>query len=352
MSAARRNDAQRQLPARRRRSSGRRCRRRRSARRRRSRRHSRSTTRPFPSSPHCMPRMIVGLCSTGVAATTRHGNSRSLVSPIGSGATPFELRHDELAEERVRPAEIGARELRRIVGIERLVQEMVAGIAGEQLLEHVLALAVGGGRKPLDDQAPAARPSRRSYAAADAARDLSRCSTYGLSFESKKRRVLSYTKLVGFGVADVRRRKQARDVRVVHQVLRAQAVDFVGVDVAVVRREDLRRTFECPSCTSSRSARARLRLDQVVVHVALDLVESPSATTAIISDGMRIVVRGRRRPRAGSRSRSSPCSRRPGRTLTARRRAAPCACIWSCGRDLARAPSSRAPCRSRAKGRR
>ena len=62
------------------------------------------------------------------------------MSPIGICGDALELRHHELGKERVGPAEILARELLRIVGIERLVQQMIAGIAREQLREDVLFL--------------------------------------------------------------------------------------------------------------------------------------------------------------------------------------------------------------------
>ena len=51
----------------------------------------------------------------------------------------FERRHDVLAEQRVGPAEVGAGELGRIVRIERLVEQMVAGI-GSKMGSALLAL--------------------------------------------------------------------------------------------------------------------------------------------------------------------------------------------------------------------
>ena len=67
-------------------------------------------------------------------------NSRSLGIAHRDWGDAFELRHHKLGEERVGPAEVAPRELLRIIGIERLVQQMIAGIAGEKLFENVLFL--------------------------------------------------------------------------------------------------------------------------------------------------------------------------------------------------------------------
>ena len=148
-------------------------------------------------------------------------------------ALVYEL-DDEFAEERVLPCEPLARELLRVVHVERLVDEPRAGISALQHTQTLRYLGIVGAREGAHHYGHRPRHVVAHVRTADALACLAAEEVWVVLAPDEAARVLIYG-VVHVHIAQIGQGEQRRHVGVVHEEAVAEAVHLVGVNLAVLR---------------------------------------------------------------------------------------------------------------------
>ncbi len=148
---------------------------------------------------------------------------------------------------------------------------MVSRIACEQLTEHVLAFDLARRGEALDEERERPDIAVARVGATDSTRDRTDVVIRVVLGEQKFSRVL-VDEAIGPRVAEIRCRKQTRDVRIVHQRLMADAIHLVRVNVTVVRCEDFAELLN-PVLHFGSQRFGTIALEQIAKDRAFDLFE-------------------------------------------------------------------------------
>lgn len=138
---------------------------------------------------------------------------------------------DELAEEGVLPGEPGAREMRRVVDVERFVDEARLGVGREQKPEAVGYLGVVVAGEGTHHYAHGPCHAEADMRAADSLAGFS-AEEVRIGFAPDEAAGVPIDGVVAVDVAEIGHCQKTRHVGVVHEMMVAEPVDLEGIDRA------------------------------------------------------------------------------------------------------------------------